>query len=216
MEFLYDILYLIPSVLIAFVLHELAHGLMSTLLGDPTPRRQGRLSLNPLKHLDPYGTVCLILFNVGWAKPVVVNTEYYKNKKLGMALVALAGPLMNFILAIISLVIIAIMYKYANIYNRFNSILLTFFYYLSINNLGLALFNLIPIPPLDGSKVIGGFLSDDAYDMYMSIERYGFIILMALLGLSALRGNGVSFISQFIQTVYETLLFGIFRLFGLI
>ena len=99
---LIEYLYIVPAALIAIMLHEIAHGLVSYWLGDPTPKRQGRLSLNPLKHLDPVGTICLILFHVGWAKPVVVNPDYYKKRKLGMALVALAGPLTNFIVAIVS------------------------------------------------------------------------------------------------------------------
>ena len=93
---LIELLYTIPAVVIAISLHEAAHGLMSYKLGDPTPQKDGRLSLNPLKHFDPMGTLCLIFFHFGWAKPVQVNPRYYKNKKMGMVLVSLAGPLMNF------------------------------------------------------------------------------------------------------------------------
>ena len=94
-----DYLYIIPCVLIAIIFHELAHGLVSYWLGDPTPKENGRLSLNPLRHIDPIGLLCLVIFRVGWAKPVVVNSQYYKNRRLGMFLVAMAGPLTNFIIA---------------------------------------------------------------------------------------------------------------------
>lgn len=97
LEDILDYLYIIPAALIAIILHELAHGLVSSWLGDPTPRETGRLTLNPLKHLDPIGALCLVFFHFGWAKPVVINPSYYKNKKIGMTLVALAGPIMNFI-----------------------------------------------------------------------------------------------------------------------
>lgn len=197
-----DYLYIIPAALIAIILHEVSHGLVSSWLGDPTPKRQGRLSLNPLKHLDPIGTLCLILFHVGWAKPVVVNPEYYKNKKRGMALVALAGPITNFILAILSIIIISLITAFTTMETTFINISLNFFIYLGIINLGLGIFNLIPIPPLDGSRILGAFLSDAAYDIYMKVERYGFIIIAILLLLSSLRGGGVSIVSELVQNIF--------------
>lgn len=195
-------IYIIPAALIAIILHEIAHGLMSYWLGDPTPKRQGRLSLNPLKHLDPIGTLCLIFFHVGWAKPVVVNPNCYKHKKGGMALVALAGPLTNFIIAIISIILLSLISVFGNINSNITYIFLNFFQYLAIINLGLGIFNLIPIPPLDGSKIFGALLSDNAYEVYMQIERYGFIIISAFLVLSSLRGSGVSFISEMVYTIF--------------
>ncbi len=197
-----DYLYIIPAALIAIIFHEIAHGLVSSWLGDPTPKRQGRLSLNPLKHLDPIGTVCLILFHVGWAKPVVVNPEYYKHKKGGMALVALAGPLVNFILAILSILIISLISAFATSNSTFITIVFNFFTYLAIINLGLGIFNLIPIPPLDGSRIIGTLLSDDAYEVYMKIERFGFIIIAALLFMSSLGGGGTSFVSELVENIF--------------
>lgn len=199
---LIDYLYIIPAALIAIILHEISHGLVSSWLGDPTPKRQGRLSLNPLKHLDPIGTLCLIIFHVGWAKPVVVNPEYYKNKKRGMALVALAGPVTNFILAIVSIIIISLITAFATTETTFINIIFNFFTYLAIINLGLGIFNLIPIPPLDGSRIIGAFLSDAAYEMYMKIERYGFIIIAILLVLSSLRGGGISIVSELVENIF--------------
>ena len=103
MDQLSSLVYSIPALLIALTLHEFAHGWVSDKLGDPTPRRNGRLSLNPLHHLDPLGTLSLFLFRFGWAKPVMVNPNYYQNKKQGMVNVALAGPMMNYLLAFISI-----------------------------------------------------------------------------------------------------------------
>lgn len=199
---LFEYIYVVPAALLAIILHEISHGLISTFLGDPTPKRQGRLSLNPLKHLDPVGTLCLVVFHVGWAKPVVVNPRYYKHKKGGMALVALAGPLMNFLLAIISIIVLSLITVFAKSYNNFLDVMFNFFTYLAIINLGLGIFNLIPIPPLDGSRIIGAALSDDAYEIYMKIERFGFIIIAVLLFLSSLRGGGISIVSEMVENIF--------------
>ena len=183
-------LYIIPAALIAIVFHELSHGLVSHLLGDPTPKEQGRLSLNPAKHLDVTGILCLIFFGFGWAKPVRVDPRYYKNPKWGMALVALGGPLANFILAFISgFLVVLINFKVP--YSKVVEILYYFFYYLMIINIGLGVFNLIPIPPLDGSKIIGAILPDNAYMQYMKYQRYGmFFIIGLLVLLDILEGLG--------------------------
>ena len=215
LENLTDYIYIVVAALFAIILHEIAHGLVSTWLGDPTPKRQGRLSLNPLKHLDPIGTLCLIFFHVGWAKPVVVNPDYYKNKKRGMALVALAGPLMNFLLAIFSIIIMAIFVK-VNAYSNVLIIIYNFLLYFSGINLGLGLFNLIPIPPLDGSRILGAFLKDDTYEQYMKYERYGFIIIAILLALSSLRGNGTSFISELVDIIFNFIFRLVLKIFGVL
>ncbi|MCI6508663.1 MAG: site-2 protease family protein [Bacilli bacterium] len=202
-----EYLYVIPAALIAIVLHELGHGLVSYMLGDPTPKNEGRLTLNPLKHLDPIGTLCLILCHFGWAKPVSVDPTYYKKPKLGMTLVGLAGPMMNFLVAILSFVFIGIL-MYIRIYvvdNTFIYILYNFFSYLSIINIGLGVFNLIPIPPLDGSKVIGVILPNKAYEEYMGYQKYGmyFMIFLMIL-LSVLDYFGVeSPISFVIEKIYN-------------
>lgn len=215
LENLTDYIYIVVAALFAIILHEIAHGLVSTWLGDPTPKRQGRLSLNPLKHLDPIGTLCLIFFHVGWAKPVVVNPDYYKNKKRGMALVALAGPLMNFLLAIFSIIIMAIFLK-VNAYSNVLIIIYNFLLYFSVINLGLGLFNLIPIPPLDGSRILGAFLKDDTYEQYMKYERYGFIIIAILLALSSLRENGTSFISELVDIIFNFIFRLVLKIFGVL
>lgn len=214
-ENLIEYLYIVPAALIAIMLHEIAHGLVSYWLGDPTPKRQGRLSLNPLKHLDPVGTICLILFHVGWAKPVVVNPDYYKKRKLGMALVALAGPLTNFIVAIVSMIIIGFILKFANSSLAIFDIINTFLLILAIINIGLGVFNLIPIPPLDGSKILGSFLKGQVYEQYMKYQQYGFIILALLLFLSSLAGGGVSFISIAVDYITNFFLKIVYIIFGL-
>lgn len=197
-----EYLYIIPAALIAIMCHEIAHGLMSYFLGDPTPKRQGRLSFNPMKHLDFVGTLCLIFFHVGWAKPVVVNPEYYKKPKLGMALVSLAGPLTNFLIAILSFVIMGVLLKFGNLYSVVTESILTFCTYLSIINIGLGVFNLIPIPPLDGSKILGSFLKGEVYEQYMKYQQYGFLILGLLLLLSSFAGGGTSFVSTIVESIF--------------
>lgn len=178
-----NLIYTIPAVLIAIVLHEWAHGFISYKLGDPSPKVEGRLSLNPLKHLDPVGTLCLLFFRFGWAKPVQVNPNYYKDRKMGMMWTALAGPIMNFIISFLTILIVIIILKlFPNFiltdlgYYVYNVLLVTSF--LSIS---LGVFNLIPIPPLDGSKILFAILPEDMYFAYMKYERYGMILLVILL-----------------------------------
>lgn len=178
-----NLIYTIPAVLIAIVLHEWAHGFISYKLGDPSPKAEGRLSLNPLKHLDPIGTLCLLFFRFGWAKPVQVNPNYYKDRKMGMMWTALAGPIMNFVISFIAIFIVMIGLKffpnllYSDLgFYIYNVLLVTSF--LSIS---LGVFNLIPIPPLDGSKILFAILPEDMYFAYMKYERYGMILLVILL-----------------------------------
>ena len=186
--------------LIALTLHELAHGWVSGKLGDPTPKREGRMTLNPLAHLDLVGTLLMIFTGFGWAKPVMVNPMYYKDKKKGMALVGIAGPIMNILLAFVGMIIylgtaIAVLNAGGSMNGAFMS---TFSYAMNlfaIRNLSFAVFNLIPIPPLDGSRVISMFLPDSAYYKLMSFERYSFILIIVLsvLGVfDSIIGTGVT------------------------
>lgn len=177
---LLDYLYIIPAALIAIVCHEMAHGYVSYWLGDPTPKYDGRLSFNPLNHIDPMGILCLIVFQVGWAKPVMVDSRYYKNPKWGIALVSLAGPLVNFVLAFISAFLYVLLIRFA-VLSNVTQIVLKFLLYLSILNIGLGVFNLIPIPPLDGSKIIGAILPDTAYQQYMKYQKYGMFFILGLI-----------------------------------
>lgn len=167
------------SVLVALVLHELAHGFVSYKLGDETPKREGRLTLNPMVHLDLFGTICLLFFHFGWAKPVQINPYNYKNKKLGTVLVSLAGPFTNFLIALLGMFLL-------RLGSLLPTILVSFLYSLISINVGLGVFNLIPLPPLDGSKVLAAVLPQDLYMKYMSIEQYGIIILMVILATGVL------------------------------
>jgi len=178
----------LPAILIALSMHELSHGWVSNKLGDPTPKMQGRLTLNPLAHLDLVGTICLFFFHFGWAKPVQINTQYYKHPKRDIILVSLAGVVMNFILAFVTLFIVALMEKYMapmvphteSAVRLYNIVSQMFFYGVTIN-LGLGVFNLIPVPPLDGSKVLFAVLPSRYYNSILKYEQYGMIILMVLL-----------------------------------
>lgn len=209
-------LYIIPAALAAIILHELAHALVSTWLGDPTPKETGRLSLNPMKHLDLFGIVALILFHVGWAKPVRIDTRYYKHPRLGLALVSIAGPLTNFILAFIGGLFVILFYYIINV-EVLTVIFGEFFLYFVIINVGLGLFNLIPIPPLDGSKIIGSMLPETAYYQYMKYERYGmFFLLIVILLINILSYTGLpNIISYVIEHIYIFILELWGRIFGI-
>ncbi len=157
-------------VLIAIPFHEAAHALVSHWLGDDTALRAGRLSLNPLRHFDPLGALCMLIGGVGWAKPVGVNPRNYKNPKVGMAVSAAAGPVSNLLLAWISM----ILYKcafYSGLAQKVPAFFL-FFYYMVSMNLSLAVFNLLPIPPFDGSRIVLLFLPPRLYFKAMRYERY--------------------------------------------
>lgn len=179
------ILILAFCVLFSLSVHEFSHGLAAYAVGDKTAKYSGRLSLNPLAHLDPFGAICLFLFGFGWAKPVPVNPWNFKNKKGGMILTALAGPFSNFLLAFIAMVIYTLLgglrFSSASFGLTLASVFYELAYYMIMINLGLGLFNLIPIPPLDGSKVLTAILPERTYFKLMNYERYGFIILIILI-----------------------------------
>lgn len=206
------ILLLIPLRLLALVVHECSHGYISTKLGDPTPRIQGRLSLNPLVHLDPFGTLLMILTGFGWARPVEVNPMYYKDRKKGMALVALAGPMSNFILAFLFVLlngIFNVIFYFLNTPHGLYSFVGTLCYYAATINLCFMVFNLIPIPPLDGSRILGMFLHDRTYYKLMELERYSLILIMVLSltgAFSSIIGTGVSVFYSLIVNAINNIL----------
>lgn len=161
-------------------IHELAHGLMAHLLGDDTAKREGRLSLNPFAHLNPIGTIMIFLFGIGYANPVPINPRNFKNEKGGMALTALAGPLANLLMGFVSVWGFFIFTKFTGS-SAVESAVAYFFLYSAQINVMLAVFNLFPIPPLDGSKILAAVLPDKIYYKYMMYERYIMIALMILL-----------------------------------
>jgi Zn-dependent protease len=173
------ILIAIP-LLYSIIFHELAHGWVAYLMGDPTAKSLGRLSLNPLKHLDPIGTIMLFIFGFGWAKPVPVNFNQLRDRHKGMILVSAAGIITNMLLAFCALFL-----------NRLlsispSSMYVVLLYYFAQINIILAAFNLIPLPPLDGSKILLGIASPSIQNFLFRIERYGFFIIIALLYLGVL------------------------------
>ena len=166
--------------LICITLHECAHGMTAYMLGDDTAKRAGRLSLNPIKHIDVLGLVMLVVFRFGWAKPVPVNMNNFRNPKQGMALTAAAGPLANLVISIIVLFIYGLLFIPLGRY-EWGWYLLETVYVTAYLSLTLALFNIIPIPPLDGSKVLYSAVSERSYRRLMYYERYGMIALLVLV-----------------------------------
>lgn len=199
MENFFEIILRIPIVLLSLSIHEVAHGYAAYKLGDPTARNLGRLSLNPLKHLHPLGALCMLLFGFGWANPVPINARYFKKPKFGMAISALAGPVSNLILAFLAFVIQSYIFRFNAdaIYfgtNKLIYMLLLFFTEFFSLNIILAVFNLLPIPPLDGSRILFVFLPDKIYFGIMKYEQFISIALFISLGLGWLDGL-ISFIS---------------------
>ena len=166
------------AVLLAITLHELAHGYVAYCLGDNTAKAAGRLTLNPLAHLDPIGALMMLIAGFGWAKPVPVNPFFFKgNRTTGMMLVSLAGPLVNLVVAYIAYAVYVAGQGFYTV-----PFMNQFLNYCIILNVFLAVFNLIPIPPLDGSKILAGFLpKQTAFKFLTTMERYGFVILMVLI-----------------------------------
>lgn len=191
---------MIPCVLIALTFHEVSHGYMSYKLGDPTARNLGRLTLNPIKHIDPVGFICMMLFKFGWAKPVPVNSRYYKKPRRDMALVAAAGPLANILLAFVAMILVNVFETIPVTSELSYKILwatVNFFYTLAALSVYLAVFNLIPIPPFDGSRILYVFLPVKWYFGVMKYERYIMIAFMIFIILGGSFGI-LSVISSFI------------------
>lgn len=214
---LVDIVIGVPITLIALTGHEFAHGWVSSKLGDPTPERDGRLTFNPLAHLDVVGTILMILTGFGWAKPVMVDPRYYKNQKRGMALTAIAGPIANLIMAFLAMLILAVTtvvsVKFGSGVNADASGVVRFIwrftFLLAYRNLCFMVFNLIPIPPLDGSKVLGLFLPNRMYYTMLQYERYAIILIMLLSITGAFNriiGTGVNIVLTGMVNLFDLII----------
>ena len=214
---LLGLLYTIPGVLIAITFHEFAHGYAAYKLGDDTAKRQGRLSLNPFAHLDPVGTLMLLVAGFGWGKPVEIDPRNY-NRNISVekadAIVSFAGPLMNFITALIFALIYCAIIKFAKITfitTTVGSVIMTMVAYIITMNIGLGVFNLIPLPPLDGSKIFLPILPRGAKTWFIENERIFYIIFL-VIWISGIAGN---MISPLISKMTSAILGIALKIFGL-
>lgn len=178
----------VAAIFLCLTVHETCHGLAAWALGDPTAKNQHRLSLNPLRHIDWFGLAMMFVAGFGWAKAVPVNPNYFRKPKQGMAITALAGPVSNFLLAAAAILLSRLVYFHTPETAFWNTLFAFLLYTLAPLSIGLGLFNLIPIPPLDGSKVLAVFLPDDAYHLLMRYEQYGFLVLLALSYFGVMNG----------------------------
>lgn len=199
-NFIYWTLIAVPSILIASTIHEYAHALTAFKLGDPTAKAEGRLTLNPIKHIDPIGALCMVLFRFGWSKPVPINEYNFEKREFYTALTALAGPVSNLVLASI-----------AGLVNHFltldgNSLIVYLLYIFATINIALAIFNLLPIPPLDGHKIVRAILPKNLRYYWEKLEKYSLIlILLLILPFSPLQKPVFSFIGNTLDTFLRIL-----------
>lgn len=200
----------IPIILIALSVHESAHAFVAYKLGDPTARNFGRITLNPVKHFDIIGGLCMLLFGFGWAKPVPVNSRNFREPKRDMALTSFAGPVSNLILGFIGIllyhitfsVIMAVGVASSSFGYNIQLLLLQFFVVFASLNIGLAIFNLLPVPPLDGSRLAFLFLPDRLYFKIMQYERYIYIAMIILMATGVLT-TPLSYIARFIYRGFD-------------
>lgn len=209
---LQETLLTLPGLILALTVHEYSHARASDRLGDPTPERQGRLTLNPFAHMDVMGTICLLFGGFGWGKPVEIDPSYYRNPARDSAIVAAAGPISNFILAFILFIVMALMIIFCPIANYAVFLIYKIVCLAAYMNLGLGLFNLLPLPPLDGSKILRYFLKGRALEFMYTLERYSTIIIIVLF-VSGLPSMILSPLIDWISTGMASLIAWIFGLF---
>jgi Zn-dependent protease len=197
-----DLVIQVPVFLFALTIHEFSHGYVASLCGDQTARMQGRLTLNPLKHLDPIGTLAIFLIHFGWAKPVPVDPRNFRNPRRDMILVSLAGPMANFATMVVSLFALFVMASLSQAVPAFLSkpLIAMFSVSIWINSI-LAIFNLIPIPPLDGSKILMGLLPAKQAHSFARLEGAGFILIMILVFTGVL-GKFIVFVQRLLFSFF--------------
>lgn len=213
MEILQSIVFSLVAILIAMTFHECAHAFAAYKCGDPTAKMLGRMTLNPMKHINVTGMVLMLLFGFGWASPVIITPQNFKNKRVGLVVTAAAGPLTNLILCFVSLCIhVAFaIFSFMNEGNGILSNLSILFFDIAMYNMSFAIFNLLPVPPLDGSKIVAGFLPLKWQRKYLYLERYHYIIFFVLVIVL----NFLDFLSPLMMMLYGAFYEIIFRLIGL-
>ncbi len=193
----------LPGLIMALALHEYAHARAAVAMGDFTPKLMGRLTLNPMAHIDPIGLILLLVARFGWAKPVVINPHNFRDRKKGEILVALAGPAMNFLLAFIGLAVLIFLTSTLGMQLSYG--LRSVLWLIVIYNINFGVFNLIPLPPLDGSRILMALLPYEMQYRYAALERYSMIIFVIFIATPVLRYILVP-IAQFILTLFSGIL----------